>query len=150
MTILDTGPLVAMLDRTDAQHAWATTTTRRVTPPLVTCEAVISEACFLLQGVPRARRQLRLWAESDYLLHQPADRPAFLRALALMERYASVPMSFADACLVALAEATPGAKVFTLDQDFLIYRRHEDQPLALLAPFAQQGRRETPDRGETQ
>jgi predicted nucleic acid-binding protein len=136
MTLLDTGPLVAMLDGTDAQHAWATATTRRLTPPLVTCEAVISEACFLLHGAPRARRQLRLWAESEYLLHKPADRPALLRALALMERYANVPMSFADACLVALAESIPGTRLFTLDRDFLIYRQHDDQPLALLAPFA--------------
>ena len=136
MTLLDTGPLVALLDRSDAQHAWATGTMRRLTPPLVTCEAVISEACFLLQGVFPARRQLRLWAESGFLLHQPADRPTLLRALALMKRYANVPMSFADACLVALVESTPGARLFTLDRDFLIYRQHDDKPLALLAPFA--------------
>jgi len=137
MTILDTGPLVAMLDSTDAHYAWATATTRRLTPPLITCEAVISEACFLLHGAFRARQQLRLWAESGFLLHKPADRPAFLRALALMERYANVPMSFADACLVALAESIPGARLFTLDRDFLIYRQHDDKPLVLLAPFAQ-------------
>ena len=136
MTLLDTGPLVALLDGTDAQHAWATATMRRLTLPLVTCEAVFSETCFLLHRMPRARQQLRRWAESNFLIHQPADRPALLRALALMERYANVPMSFADACLVALAESTPGARLFTLDRDFLIYRRHDDQPLTLLAPFA--------------
>ena len=59
------------------------------------------------------------------------------RVMALMERYANVPMSFADACLVALAESMPGARLFTLDRDFLIYRQHDDEPLALLAPFAQ-------------
>jgi len=59
------------------------------------------------------------------------------RVMELMERYANVPMSFADACLVALAESTPDARVFTLDRDFLIYRQHDDKPLTLLAPFAQ-------------
>ena len=135
MTLLDTGPLVALLDLTDQWHAWATAMTRRVTPPLVTCEAVISEACFLLRGSPPAHRQLRLWAESGYLLHKSADRSALLRSLALMDRYASVPMSFADACLVALAESNPNARLFTLDRDFLIYRQHEDKALDLLAPF---------------
>jgi len=47
-----------------------------------------------------------------------------------MERYANVPMSFADACLVALAESTLGAGFFPLDRDLLMYRRHDDQPLA--------------------
>ena len=46
-------------------------------------------------------------------------------------------MSFADACLVALAESTPGARLFTLDRDFLICPQHDDRPLTLLAPFAQ-------------
>ncbi len=59
------------------------------------------------------------------------------RVMELMERYANVPMSFADACLVALAESTPGARLFTLDRDFLIYRQNNDQPLTLLAPFVQ-------------
>ena len=136
MTLLDTGPPVAMLDGTDAHHAWATAATRRLTPPLVTCEAVISETCFLLHGASRALRQLRLWVESDFLLHKPSDRPVLLRAFALMERYANVPMSFADACLVTLAESTPSARLFTLDRDFLIYRQHDDKPLELLAPFA--------------
>jgi predicted nucleic acid-binding protein len=137
MTLIDTGPLLAMLDDTDAHHGWSTATTRRLTLPLVTCEAVFSETCFLLRGVPRARQQLRLWAESNFLIHKPADRPALLRALALMERYANVPMSFADACLVVLAASNPGVRLFTLDRDFLIYRLHDDRPLPLLAPFAQ-------------
>ena len=97
---------------------------------------MLTEACFLLKGLARARLQMRLWIQSGFVRPVALDATAILRALALMERYASVPMSFADACLVALAEATPESRVFTLDRDFLIYRRHEDQPLALLAPFA--------------
>jgi predicted nucleic acid-binding protein len=46
-------------------------------------------------------------------------------------------MSFADACLVAMADGAPGARIFTLDRDFLIYRGHDDAALALLAPFAE-------------
>jgi predicted nucleic acid-binding protein len=53
-----------------------------------------------------------------------------------MERYKNVPMAFADACLVAMAESQPLAQIFTIAPDFLIYRGVRDQPLALIAPFA--------------
>ena len=137
MTLIDTGPLVALLDEDEEYQDWATGRIRSLTPPLLICEAVLTEACFLLKKLPRARLQLRLWLQSGFVRHIALEETAILRALALMERYASVPMSFADACLVALAESKPGARVFTLDRDFLIYRQHEDKPLALLAPFAQ-------------
>lgn len=136
IVLLDTGPLVALLDDDEEYHDWATGGTRRVTPPLLTCEAVLTEACFLLKNLPRARLQMRLWIQSGFIRHVALNEVQVVRALALMERFANVPMAFADACLVALAEATPGARIFTLDRDFLIYRRHDDQPLPLLAPFA--------------
>lgn len=135
MTLLDTGPLVALLDRSDAEHRWATAQMGAIRRPLVTCEAVVSETCFLLAKLPRARVQLRLWMEAGQIGHLPLDQPGVARSLALMERYANVPMSFADACLVALAEATPAARIFTLDRDFLIYRQEDGRHLSLIAPF---------------
>ena len=137
VVLLDTGPLVALLDEDEEYQAWATGRIRGLTPPLLTCEAVLTEACFLLKNLPRARLQMRLWIQSGFVRPVALEEAAILRALALMERYANVPMSFADACLVALAESNPGARLFTLDQDFLIYRQHDDKPLTLLAPFAQ-------------
>jgi uncharacterized protein len=128
---------VALLDEDEQHHGWATNSMRGLTPPLMVCEAVLTETCFLLASHAPARRQMRLWIQSGFVRPVAMDQAAVLRALALMERYASVPMSFADACLVALAESTPGARIFTLDRDFLIYRQHEDKPLMLLAPFAQ-------------
>jgi len=139
MTLLDTGPLVAMLDRNDEHHVWATGRVRGVRKPLIVCEAALSETCFLLAKLPRARVQLRLWIENGPLAHRPLDAPIVSHALALMARYANVPMSFADACLVALAETLPGARIFTLDRDFLIYRHEDGRPLSLLAPFLAAG-----------
>ncbi len=136
VALLDTGPLVAVLDGDEEYHDWATHGMRGVTPPLLTCEAVLTEACFLLHNLPRARLQMRLWVQSGFVRHIALDEARVLRAFALMERYANVPMSFADACLVALAESIPGARLFTLDRDFLIYRQQNDLPLTLLAPFA--------------
>jgi predicted nucleic acid-binding protein len=136
MTLLDTGPLVAVLDDTDQWHAWATPRLRDLNEPLWTCGAVLSETSFLLGPHPPAIARLRGLVRDGVVRPAVEDAPLWRRALALMERYASVPMSFADACLVALAESTPGARLFTLVRDFLIYRQHDDQPLALLAPFA--------------
>ncbi len=135
--LLDTGPLVALLDEDEEHHAWATNRMRGLTPPLMLCDAVLTETCFLLKSHARALLQMRLWIQSGFVRHVALDEAAIRRALALMERYVNVPMSFADACLGALAESTPGARLFTLDRDFLIYRQHDDKPLALLAPFAQ-------------
>jgi predicted nucleic acid-binding protein len=136
MTLLDTGPLVALLDRSDAQHEWSTSRMREVSRPLIVCEAVVSEVCFLLADLPRARQQLRLWMQSEFITHVPLSSTLVGRAMLLMERYANVPMSFADACIIALAEQAQQTRIFTLDRDFLIYRRMDNQPLALLAPFA--------------
>jgi predicted nucleic acid-binding protein len=136
MTLLDTGPLVAALDRRESHHRWATGMVEDLREPMWTCGAVLSETSFLLGGHPPALARLRGLVRDGLIRSAEEDAPLWNRAFALMERYANVPMSFADACLVALAESTPGAKVFTLDRDFLIYRQEGDQPLALLAPFA--------------
>ena len=51
---LDTGPLVAFLDRQDQYHNWARDQFKQIKPPLLSCEPVISEACFLIRSLPRA------------------------------------------------------------------------------------------------
>ena len=96
----------------------------------------MSETAFLVGSHPPALARLRTLVAAGDLPSAEEDTSLWSRALSLMERYANVPMSFADACLVALAERTPQARIFTLDRDFLIYRRAGDQPLALIAPFA--------------
>lgn len=137
VVLLDTGPLVALLDDDEEHHAWATERMRALKPPLLICEAVMTETCFLLRSHPRGRLQARLWIESGFLTHRPLAGASVTHALSLMERYANIPMAFADACLVAMAEEIPLAKIFTLDRDFLIYRDQGDKPLALIAPFAE-------------
>jgi predicted nucleic acid-binding protein len=128
---------VAALDRRESNHRWATGIFKELREPLWTCGAVLSETSFLLGQHPPAIARLRGLVRDGVVRPLAEDAPLWNRALALMERYANVPMSFADACLVALAESTPGARLFTLDRDSLIYRQHDDKPLTLLAPFAQ-------------
>jgi predicted nucleic acid-binding protein len=132
--IADTGPLVAFLRRDDADHAWAAERFRELTTPLVTCDAVLSEALFLLsQSAGGARKLLDL---VDRGLVVPSfDLAAELKAVSqLLRRFEDVPMSLADACLVRMAELHDDARVFALDSDFKVYRRHRRQVIPLLYP----------------
>ena len=132
-TLLDTGPLVAYRQPRDAYHDWAVEAWRDLETPLITCEPVLVEVSFLLgraegafswpiEVLERGALQIGLQIE---------DEAAALRAL--MQRYANVPMSLADACLVRLAEMT-GLPICTLDADFAIYRAHGRHRIELIAP----------------
>lgn len=132
--IADTGPLVAILDRDDQDHEWAVREGRRLPPKMLSCEAVLSEVHFLTQNIPEAKDRIESWL-ADGRLELPfsvRDHHALLHGL--MVRYAGVPMSFADACLVRMSELWPEAPVFTLDSDFRVYRRNKRQSLPLICP----------------
>lgn len=134
--IVDAGPLYAVLDRRDAHHPWASAVMESLAPPLLTCEAVISEVSFLLRRTGQdSFLPLRL-IERDVVRIAPVltSSDEVSRVRRLMDRYANVPMSLADACIVRLAEQHPGADVLTLDSDFSVYRRNGRQPISLLAP----------------
>ena len=129
--LLDTGPLVAFLDRRDHRHAFTMDALSRVRPPIATCEAVLSEACFLLRGLRGGAEAVLGLVARDFLslpLRIEREASAVERLLA---RYANVPMSFADACLVRMSELLPDALLFTFDADFRIYRRHGRQAIPL-------------------
>jgi predicted nucleic acid-binding protein len=132
--ILDTGPLVAFLNRRDTWHDWAIDALSHVRPPLLSCEAVISEACFLLRHTDGgADAVLDLNARGLIDLSFRLE-PVLEDVRRLMKRYADVPMSLADACLVRLAESTTRATVMTLDADFTRYRRLGRQRIPLISP----------------
>ena len=134
--LVDTGPLVALLNARDQHHAWARATFDTVAPPLATCEAVLSEACFLVRKLPGGPAAVLALVERG-VVEVPFRLADELPAVAkLMKRYASVPMSLADACLVRMAELDSKARIVTCDSDFAIYRKHGRQALALIAPFA--------------
>ena len=134
--IADTGPLVAMLDRDDQDHAWAVREGRKLPPKMISCEAVLSEVHFLTQDLPEAESRVEGWL-ADGRLELPftvRDHHSLIHELMALARYANVPMSFADACLVRMSELWPEAPVFTLDSDFRVYRRNKRQSLPLICP----------------
>lgn len=130
--LLDTGPLVALLVPREPHHQWAKAALR-VRARVVTCEAVVSEAFFLLRSSEKASRALRGML-ADEVLELTALGSEQRTVTRLMERYATVPMAFADGCLVRLSELLPNAVVATLDSDFRIYRRNGRQVIPLLMP----------------
>jgi len=131
--LIDAGPLVAYLSVRERYHEWAVDTFAALDPPAITCEAVLSEACFLLirNGLP-ASLVLDYALESEVRIDLRLERE--MEAIrGLMQRYANVPMSLADACLVRMAETT-GLPICTLDHDFAIYRAGRRRALTLITP----------------
>jgi uncharacterized protein len=132
--LLDTGPLVSFLGSGLRHHAWAVEQWKRLRPPLLTCEAVLTEAAFLLKQDGGEADALFALLERGVIriALSVQDEQADLRAL--MRRYRNRPMSLADACLVRLSEIHNAGEVFTLDSDFRNYRRHGNKVIPVLMP----------------
>ena len=130
--LVDAGFVVALLSRRDHHHEWAVTQASEFPPPWSTCEAVLSESFHLLGG--------RGAANLGALLRRRALLVAFevtknLEALVkLIEKYADVPMSLADACLVRMTETLAEPVILTTDEDFRVYRRHSRQMVPCVTP----------------
>ncbi len=135
ITILDTGPLVAYINRNDKYHGWATERFKELAPPVLTCQAVISEACFLTRTIQNGREVIlemvdRSLIQTEFNLNIEAKA---IKQMIL--KYKNVPMSLADACLVRMTELFKGAKILTMDSDFSIYRKNKKTMISCITPF---------------
>jgi uncharacterized protein len=132
--LLDTGPWVASHCRDDAFHGWARDQFAQIISPLMTCEAVVAETCFLLsRGGHDPAKALALIARGVVRVGMVlGDEVTPVQAL--FERHDNVLASLADACLVCINELYERCRVFTLDTDFHIYRRHGRKVIPLLSP----------------
>ncbi len=132
--IVDTGPLVAFLDRAEQHHRWVAEQVEELAPPLLVCEPVLAEAMHLLARFSRAQDALFGLLENGALriaFRIEEHVPALLK---LHQKYPDRPMSLADACIVRMAEIHEQHAVLTLDSDFTVYRKHGRVPLALIHP----------------
>jgi predicted nucleic acid-binding protein len=119
--LVDAGFLVAILTDRDSNHRWAKAVAEQHPPPWTTCDAVLSEAFYLLgrYGATSLMEVLKRGAViCPFQLQGNTEE-----IVALMQKYATVPMSFADACLVRMTEVLSDPLVLTTDSDFRIYRR---------------------------
>lgn len=124
MTITDAGPIVAIIDADEPDHASCVEALDHLTIPLVTTWPAFTEAMYLLARAGGIRAQQALWrlVKTDRLVVADLSQSAVERSSRLMDRYADRPMDLADATVVALAEERGDRRIFTLDTDFQIYR----------------------------
>jgi uncharacterized protein len=129
-TIVDTGPLVALLNQRDTHHRWVTEVLAGLDLPLWTCEAVLTEAAHLT-GKPGVIMAMVADGALKLDLDIEDEAEALKRLLTRYEKR----MALADACVVRMSELARDCRVFTLDRtDFSVYRRNGRDVIPLIAP----------------
>lgn len=136
-TLIDAGPLIAVLNRNDDYHAECARLIRALNCPFYTTIAVLTEVMYILYSRVGWAAQAALWKmilRGDLLLEHPSPGE-LIRMSDLMDKYQDRPMDFADASLVALAERLSLNRVFTVDRsDFSTYRLHGKKPFTIIGP----------------
>jgi len=125
VTLTDTGPLVALVNKNDPNHRRCLDATKRLpAEPLVTTWPCFTEAMYLVfqAGSYLAQAELWRWRTAGRLVLHDLTEDEIARMAALMDKYKDRPMDLADASLVAAAERLGMQRIFTLDSDFYIYR----------------------------
>jgi uncharacterized protein len=120
--LIDASALIAFLDRSDAQHERCLETLATIHDPLVTVLPALTEAMHLLSGVTRGQDAVYEMIEDGALGLLALDRVELSRMRALMRKYRDLPMDFADAALVSVAERDGLTRILTFDEHFLVYR----------------------------
>ena len=132
--IADTGPLVALLNRHDQDHAWVVTELDKIHDPLFICEAVFAECAYLLRKIDPGFIQLSRLVEDRIVTFDFDLKSQFQAVSKLLKKYHDTPMSLADACVVRMSELMPDAKVLTVDSDFFHYRKNSRHSIAVIHP----------------
>jgi hypothetical protein len=131
--LLDTGAFVALIDRDEKFHSACVAALERWTGPVVTTEAVLTETLYLVGPDWRAQKVCMEFILRGVFQLVPASGKSLQRVAALMARYRNVPMDFADATLVALAEELETDKIFTLDRrGFATYRLNRNKAFQII------------------
>ena len=130
---LDTGPWVALIDRSETRHAECVQWLKNFSGKLYSTEAVLTEVLYLLNFSITAQ-----CAALDFVLESiveivPANTMSLKKTKNLMKKYADLPMDFADATIVCLATETRMQNVVTFDRkDFTIYRLPNSQSFTIM------------------
>jgi predicted nucleic acid-binding protein len=132
--LVDTGPLVAFLNRRDRFHDWTAAQWNQIAAPLLTCEAVVSESCFLLSGIKSGSDRVMQLIQREILMISFHLDEHIDPVKKLLMKYQSVPMSLADACLVRMSELHANSCVLTIDSDFSLYRKNGRQVIPSIMP----------------
>lgn len=132
--LLDTGPLVAFLNKRDRLHEWTAAQWNQISPPMLTCEAVISESCFLLTKTNGGSDPVMQLIQRNIITISFRLDDNIDPVKKLLLKYQSIPMSLADACIVRMSELFSNSYVFTLDSDFNLYRKQGRHVIPVIWP----------------
>jgi predicted nucleic acid-binding protein len=133
--LLDSGVIVALLDTRERYHEQCVRAMEELEQPLATCEAVISESCFLFKKIPHASDRILANVEKGIfqILFQLTRSAVSVHAI--LRKYRDLPVSFADACLVQMADELDTSDILTLDSDFVHYRWRKTRAFRMLIPL---------------
>ena len=133
ITICDTGPLVAYLNRNAPYHSWAVALMRQVRSPMLTTEPVLTEVAYFLRADKVDVDPLFQLLERGAVRVELLVTAHWPRLRTLMARYNQ--MDLADASIVVLSERHTRCQVLTVDRkDFGVYRRNDRQVIDFVAP----------------
>lgn len=129
--LVDTGVIVALLDRSEKFHDACAKTVRETVSPLLTCEAVLAESCYLLRDLPGAPEAVieNVSAGIFQIPIQLTRESSSIRSI--LRKYRDRKIDLADACLIRLAELSGTGEILTLDKDFTIYRWGRNKPFQI-------------------
>jgi uncharacterized protein len=130
--LLDTGAIVALLDRSEKAHHACAEAVNELQAPLITCEAVITESCYLLRnfrGAPDVVIE-NVAAGFFQIPFQPSREVDGVKPV--LRKYKDRKIDVADACLIRLADEFETADILTLDKDFTVYRWGKNKPFDIL------------------
>lgn len=120
--LLDSGPLIALFDRDDKYHIASVEFIKNNHCQLITTLASITETMHLLDFNRNAQIDFLCWVNAGALTLEPIEVSDLFEIKKLIIQYSDLPMDFADACLVFLAEKLNVNEIATIDRDFDVYR----------------------------
>lgn len=120
--LVDSGPLIALFNKSDKYHSASVDFISKNNKQLVTTVANITEAVYVLDYSKFAQAAFLKWISESSIIIENISSKEINEIAMLFEKYSDVPMDFADACIVYMAERLQTNEIITVDSDFEIYR----------------------------
>jgi predicted nucleic acid-binding protein len=131
--LVDTGPLVAIFDRSDQHHTICLETLKLIQPPMWTTWPVLTEVAWLLRDEPKGLQRLWTSVESGLLRIAELPESALAELAAVQKKHPTLSLQMADLSLLFVAERDQRTTLFTLDRrDFSVVQRKSRGKLVLL------------------
>jgi hypothetical protein len=133
LAVMDTGPWVALVDRSEGRHKECVEWLRNFKGDILSSEAVLTEVLYLLNFSPKAQSAVIDFVLNEAIVLVPPSLESLKRVRRLMDKYKDIPMDYADATLVSIAEEFSITHVVSFDaKDFGIYRISSKRPFIVL------------------